>query len=243
MLYTTLNGRLAKRKKESKNMATGKFVAYYRVSTEQQGKSGLGLDAQRNAVRGYLNGGEWELIAEFEEQESGKNNNRPELAAALKRCRLTGATLVVAKLDRLSRSAAFLVNLMESKVKFVCVDNPNANELTIHILAAVAQQERKAISERTRAALQAAKKRGVVLGNPNLDAVRPTDTSAANAKRVALAKEWGAEIAEAITDIRASGASTLSGIAAALNERGITTRRGGKWSAVQVDRVLNPKAA
>jgi DNA invertase Pin-like site-specific DNA recombinase len=216
----------------------GKFVAYYRVSTEQQGKSGLGQEAQRQAVRGYLNGGNWKLIAEFEEQESGKNNDRPKLAAALKLCRLTGATLIVAKLDRLSRSAAFLVNLMESRVKFVCVDNPNANELTIHILAAVAQQERKAISERTRAALGAAKKRGVALGNPNLEAVRPTDTSAANAKRGAMAREWSADLAEVIADIRESGTSTLIGIAGKLNERGITTRRGGKWSAVQVRRVM-----
>jgi DNA invertase Pin-like site-specific DNA recombinase len=238
MLYITLNGRLAKRKTKRGRTMNGKFIAYYRVSTEQQGKSGLGLDAQREAVRRYLNGGNWELVREFAEVESGKNNERRELAAALKLCRLTGATLVVAKLDRLSRSAAFLVNLMESRVKFVCCDNPQANELTIHILAAVAQQERKAISDRTRAALSAAKARGVKLGNPNLDAARSADTSAANAKRGAMAREWSADLAEIIADIRESGTSTLSGIAAALNERGITTRRGGKWSAVQVQRVV-----
>ncbi len=127
---------------------------------------------------------------------------------------------------------------MESKVKFLCVDNPQANELTIHILAAVAQQERKAISERTKAALKAAKARGVVLGNPNLAAVRPTDTRAANAKRLALAREWGSDIAEVIADIRQQGIDSLNGIAQKLNRRGIPTRRGGTWQAVQVQRVM-----
>ncbi len=178
------------------------------------------------------------MVAEFTEVESGKHDDRPRLQAALKMCRLMGATLVVAKLDRLSRNAAFLVNLMESRVKFVCVDNPNANELTIHILAAVAQDERKRISERTKAALKAAKARGVVLGNPNLAAVRPSDTTAARARKLQLSREWGTDIAEVIGDIRQQGIESLNGIAAELNRRGIPTRWGKNWQAVQVGRVL-----
>ena len=118
-----------------------KYIAYYRVSTAKQGASGLGLEAQQQAVRDYLNGGQWTLLDEFVEVESGKKSDRPELAKALNTAKLTGATLIVAKLDRLARSVAFLAGLMESSVKFVAVDNPNANDLTVHILAAVAQDE------------------------------------------------------------------------------------------------------
>ena len=131
----------------------GKFVAYYRVSTAKQGSSGLGLDAQRQAVRDYLNGGAWELIAEFQEVESGKRSDRPELARAMERCRLTGATLLIAKLDRLSRNVHFLSGLMEQGVDFLACDLPTANKLTVHIMAAVAEQEREAISARTKAAI------------------------------------------------------------------------------------------
>lgn len=215
----------------------GKFVAYYRVSTQKQGQSGLGLDAQREAVTRYLDGGAWELAGEFVEVESGKNNNRPKLQAALKLCRLTRATLVVAKLDRLSRNAAFLVNLMESKARFVCVDNPSANDLTIHILAAVAQDERKRISERTKAALGAAKARGVKLGNPALAAMRPRDTSKANEKRKQLAESHRADLMEIIWEIRQSGVTSLRGVADKLNVLGIRARRGGKWTATQVSRL------
>src|SRR5262245_46383071 len=121
---------------------TKKFVAYYRVSTDRQGRSGLGLDAQRSAVLTYLNGGSWELAAEFTEVESGKNNARPALAEALDACKRLKATLVIAKLDRLSRSVSFGSTLMDSGVTFVAVDNPNATKLTIHILLAVAEHER-----------------------------------------------------------------------------------------------------
>ena len=147
---------------------SGKFVAYYRVSTDRQGKSGLGLDAQREAVTSYLNGGSWQLVQEFVEVESGKRADRPQLAAALAACRKHKAKLVIAKLDRLSRNLAFVATLMESGVEFVAVDNPHANKLTIHILAAVAQHEREMISERTKAALAAARARGTQLGNPRL---------------------------------------------------------------------------
>ena len=148
-------------------MARGKFIGYLRVSTEKQGQSGLGLDAQRKAIEDYLNGGKWELLAEYVEIESGKRSDRPELAKALAHSKATGATLVIAKLDRLSRNVAFISNLMESGVEFVAADMPMANRLTVHVLAAVAEHEREMISQRTSAALAAAKARGAKLGNPN----------------------------------------------------------------------------
>ena len=140
---------------------SGKFVAYYRVSTQRQGRSGLGLEAQQTLVRDFLNGGDWRLVAEVTEVEIGKRNDRPKLAEALKLCRLHGAVLVIAKLDRLARNVAFISNLMESGVEFHAVDFPHANRLTVHILAAVAEHEAKMISERTKAALAAANRRGV----------------------------------------------------------------------------------
>jgi DNA invertase Pin-like site-specific DNA recombinase len=144
---------------------TGKFVAYYRVSTQKQDRSGLGLAAQRQAVADFLNGGDWKIVGEFTEVESGKKSDRPELARALAMCRLYCARLVIAKLDRLSRNAHFLLGLQESGVEFVAADMPNANQLTVGIMAVVAQDEAKRISERTKAALQAAKQRGTKLGD------------------------------------------------------------------------------
>src|SRR5262249_55450711 len=141
-------------------MMRGKFIAYYRVSTDRQGKSGLGLDAQRKAVVDYLDGGKWTLLDEFTEIESGKRNDRPELEKALAACKKHRAKLVIAKLDRLSRNLAFIAVLMDRKVDFVCCDNPTATKFTIHILAAVAEHERDAISARTKAALAAAKANG-----------------------------------------------------------------------------------
>src|ERR1700693_2553841 len=148
-------------------MATGKFVSYLRVSTDKQGHSGLRIEAQRKAVDDYLNGGRWTLLKEYVEIESGKRNDRPQLLAALAHAKATGATIVIAKLDRLARNVAFISNLMESGVEFVAVDMPLANRLTVHILAAVAEHERELISQRTKAALAAAKARGTKLGNPN----------------------------------------------------------------------------
>jgi len=147
---------------------SGKWVSYLRVSTDKQGASGLGLEAQRKAVADYLNGGKWSLAQEFIEIESGKRSDRPQLAAALAACKKLKAKLVVAKLDRLARNVAFTAKLMESGVEFVAADMPFANKLTIHILAAVAEHEREAISDRTKAALAAAKARGVKLGGPKL---------------------------------------------------------------------------
>jgi DNA invertase Pin-like site-specific DNA recombinase len=137
-----------------KTKHSGRYVAYYRVSTARQGRSGLGLEAQRQAVGEHLNGGNWKLVGEYTEVESGKRSDRPKLAEALKACRLQGAKLIIAKLDRLACNVAFISNLMESKVEFEAVDFPQANRLTIHIMAAIAEHEAKMISDRTRAALR-----------------------------------------------------------------------------------------
>src|SRR5450759_3163789 len=211
-----------------------RFVAYYRVSTDRQGKSGLGLEAQQKAVMDYLNGGAWELVAEFTEIESGKHSDRPELAKALEVCRRHKAKLVIAKLDRLSRNLAFLATLMEAGVEFVAVDNPHASKLTVHILAAVAQHEREMISERTKAALQAAKARGKRLGNPRLSNAAARGTAAGKA----AADQFAANVLPVIREIQASGVTSRNAIAAKLNERRVKTARGGRWSHVQVGMIL-----
>ena len=212
----------------------GKFVAYYRVSTDQQGASGLGLEAQRKAVKTYLDGGPWRLVAQHTEVESGKRTDRPELAKALAACRKHKAKLIIAKLDRLSRNLAFIATLMDSGVEFIAVDNPHANKLTIHILAAVAQHEREAISERTKAALAAAKARGKKLGGPRLAQARKKSIAA----RSAAADTFAANLRPIIEQIRASGISSLRGVAKALNARGVRTARGNEWTAMQVSNVL-----
>ena len=212
----------------------GKFVAYFRVSTDKQGKSGLGLEAQRKAVLDYLNGGTWSLVGEFTEIESGRRNERPQLEKALAACKRHKAKLVIAKLDRLSRNLAFIATLMESGVAFIAVDNPHANKLAIHILAAVAQHEREMIAQRTKDALQAAKARGVVLGNPKLDHVR--DRAVASLK--ADADRFAKNVAPIIREIQSSGVASHRGIARALNSRGVATARGGEWTAVQVGAIL-----
>jgi DNA invertase Pin-like site-specific DNA recombinase len=212
----------------------GNFVAYYRVSTDRQGQSGLGLEAQRAAVVNYLDGGNWKLIAEFTEIESGKHSDRAQLRAAQAACKKHKATLVIAKLDRLSRNVHFLSGLMEAGTKFVAVDNPSANKLTIHILAAVAEDERERISARTKAALAAAKARGTKLGNPRL-----ADACAGmNAARQEAAASFAANVMPIIRKIQKSGVMSLRGIAKALSARGIKTVRGGEWTAVQVSDIL-----
>jgi DNA invertase Pin-like site-specific DNA recombinase len=214
----------------------GKFIAYFRVSTDRQGKSGLGLQAQRDSVTAYLDGGRWALVGEFAEVESGKRNDRPQLAAALAACKKLKAKLVIAKLDRLGRNLAFIAALMESGVEFVAVDNPHANKLTVHILAAVAQHEREMISERTKAALAAAKKRGKRLGNPNLPDVAKRGTAAVKAN----ARRFAANVRPIIDQIIAAGATSHNSIAAKLNERNVRTARGGTWTHVQVGAILHP---
>ncbi|KRA81227.1 recombinase family protein [Altererythrobacter sp. Root672] len=221
-------------------MKMSKAVAYYRVSTAKQGRSGLGLDAQRKAVADFLAGTQAELMAEFVEVESGKVDQRPQLETALAQCELTGATLLVAKLDRLSRNVAFLAALQDSGTRFLAVDMPEANELTIHIMAAVAQAERKAISRRTKEALAAAKARGVRLGgNRGNGADLRVGPAISAQKRSVAASERAAKVCRQIALIRAEGSASLRQIAAALNDRGITTPRGGSWSAAQVHVVLN----
>jgi DNA invertase Pin-like site-specific DNA recombinase len=220
-------------------MANGKFVSYLRVSTARQGVSGLGLEAQRAAVAGYLNGGDWELLKEIVEVESGKRNDRPALAEALKVCRKHKATLVIAKLDRLARNVAFISNLMESGVEFVAVDMPQANRFVVHILAAVAEHEAEAISKRTKAALAAAKARGTQLGGRRVSAERFAEIGTAARKvRTEVADKRAAEIMPLIRSIQAAGATSLRQIAAALNEQNVATPRGGEWSAVQVQRTI-----
>lgn len=208
----------------------GNFVAYYRVSTDRQGRSGLGLDAQKQAVGAYLNGGKGSLLNEFVEVESGKNNARPQLEAAIALCRRKKAKLIIAKLDRLSRNLAFIATLMESGVEFVAADNPHANKLTVHILAAVAQNEREMIAERTKAALAAAKARGKRLGRYGAEVLAPANR--------ALAMERAEEIAPALADMLAEGFS-LRAMAATLDSSGSKAPRGGKWSAMTVKRALN----
>ena len=214
-----------------------KFVSYLRVSTLKQGQSGLGVEAQRHAVANFLNGGQWTHVCEFVETESGSRDDRPKLAEALAVCRLHNATLVIAKLDRLSRDAHFLLGLTKAGVKFVAADMPEANEMVVGMMAVVAQAERKMISQRTKAALAAAKARGIRLGKPGNLTNQMLGCANGRAVRSRQATERATDIAPVIADIRKAGASSLRDVAAQLNQRGIPAARGGQWSAVQVRRV------
>ena len=218
-----------------------RYVAYYRVSTKRQGISGLGLDAQRDAVRRFV--GDGNLVSEFEEVESGKRADRPALEAALRECRLRGATLVIAKLDRLSRSVSFLSRLMDAGIEFTAVDMPMANRFCIHIMAAVAEQERLMISQRTKAALQAARERGVRLGGRRGDHRIEDHGNAGRHRSIEVRSTRSsarAEEIDAVLDgLRAEGVTSLKGLARALNERSISAPRGGAWSAGQVRRVVD----
>ena len=203
-------------------METGNCVSYLRVSTVRQGISGLGLEAQRDAVTGYIRGRRWKLVQEVVEVESGKRNGRPAIAEALRLCRLHRAILVIAKLDRLARNVKFVSDLMESGVEFVAVDFPQANRLTVHILAAVAEHEAAMISDRTKAALAAAKVRGARLGGQRGETSRMSDQ----------------DLLPVMAEIQASGRTTLRQIAEGLNAKRIAAPRGGLWSPVQIHRVL-----
>ncbi len=212
---------------------TAQFIAYYRVSTDRQGRSGLGLDFQREAVRQYLASIGGNLVGEFTEVETGKRNDRPELQKALAACRRRrGTRLVIAKLDRLSRNVAFIATMMDSNVEFIAVDNPHATRLTLHILAAVAEHEREMISIRTKGALAAAKARGKQLGRYGAEHLAPAYHAAAKARAEEL-RPILAELAEQST----------RQIAAELTARGITTARGGRWQAQSVANVLKHLAA
>lgn len=212
-----------------------KFVAYFRVSTAKQGKSGLGLDAQKAAVAAYIAQHGGIELAAYVEVESGKIDARPQLEAALLRCRQTGATLLVAKLDRLSRNAGFLMNLRDAGVRFQALDIPEANTLTLGILATLAQHEREIISARTKAALAARKARGLPLGTPR--DLRPYAARAGRLGRKVIAdraRERAQLIAPQIDEARKAGCASLRQVAAWLNEREITTPRGKAWSAMAV---------
>ena len=204
-------------------MVDGRFVSYLRVSTKRQGQSGLGLEAQRATVAGYLNGGNWRLVAEVVEVESGKRNDRVELARAMSLCRAHRATLVIAKLDRLSRDAVFLLSLERAGIDFIAVDMPNANRLTVGIMAMVADEERRMISARTKSALAAAKARGTVLGGFRGRAGTSDDTARARAQRTSQAAERAGSIMPIIAEIEGSGTLSLAAVAAGLNERGVPT--------------------
>lgn len=227
---------------------TGKYISYLRVSTQRQGVSGLGLEAQRSAVENYLSGGKWTLVQEVVEVESGKRNDRPELAKALALCRIHRAKLLVAKLDRLARNVAFISTLMESGVKFVAVDMPDVNEMVVHILASVAQGEAKAISERTRLALAAAKARGKQLGGVrtvkatgkvwDLASVAHQGRSESLKVRRQHRDRFIADIVPMIEEKQRQGATSLCLIADALNAEGAPAPRGGMWTATQVQRVM-----
>ena len=215
-------------------------INYYRVSTAKQGRSGLGLDAQRTAIEAFCASRSCEPLGEYKEAESGKRDDRPELVKALHHAKVTGATLIIAKLDRLSRNMAFLATLQDAGTKFIAADMPEANELTIHIMAAMAQAERKAISKRTKEALAEAKARGQKLGNPM--GAKAFGTYKGNEAAVtaikAQAKAFATDIMPIIGDIRATGHHSLRAIAAELNGRGIVTTRGGKWGPQGVSDVI-----
>ena len=223
-------------------MAEGKFIAYYRVSTAKQGRSGLGLEAQQAAVRDYLNGGNWDLIQEITEVETGKRSDRPQLAEALRFCRLYNAKLVIAKLDRLARNVAFVSALMEAKVSFVAVDLPTANNFTVHIFSAAAEHEAKAISDRTKAALAASKARGRKLGGLREGGFGQPEQRLVGQQRSiqtrqAKALSFAADVSPFVTEMRQAGMS-LRTIAADLNAKQIPTARGKAWTAMAVQRII-----
>jgi DNA invertase Pin-like site-specific DNA recombinase len=216
-----------------------RYVTYYRVSTERQGRSGLGLDAQKTAVADFLRATDGTVGAEFVEVQSGKDNDRPQLTAALKHCKLTRSTLLIAKLDRLSRSASFLLSLRDAGVRFVACDMPDMNETVVGIMAVIAQAERKAISDRTKAALAAAKARGVRLGNPALQAGTQATARAASRAAAQSAQARAEELRDIVTDARSKGCATLQSIADHMNSFTFQTPRGGRWYPASVARLLS----
>ena len=220
--------------------APAKFVAYHRVSTAKQGRSGLGLEAQRAAVAAYLNGGSWDLISEFTEVESGKNTERPELQKALEFAELTNATLVVAKLDRLSRDAEFLHRLLKHRVRICFADMPFADKVIIGVMASLAEWEREQISKRTKAALSVAKARGRNVGGDrgNLAAVYRKGLQRSVEARSAASSDRADKIRPHIEQAKAEGHSSLREIAGYLNAKGITTSRGKEWQPSQVQRII-----
>ena len=217
----------------------GKFVAYYRVSTDRQGASGLGLQAQRDAIHHYLNGGRWSLIGEFTEIESGTRkrlSKRPMLESAVKLCKKERATLIVAKLDRLARDVQFISELLNSQVKFICADAPEADRTFLQMMSVFAEYEGRRIGERTKAALHQLKKRGKKLGSPTPEIGSAAGTKVLIEQADAYADRVGPVVREII---KKSGASTLRDIASALQHKGVLTPRGNsEWRPSQVSNLL-----
>ncbi len=207
-----------------------RFVAYYRVSTDRQGRSGLGLEAQRDAVMRHVAGHDGKLVADFCEIESGKRSDRPQLAAAIAAAKKAKATLIIAKLDRLARNVHFISGLMESGVDFVAADNPHANKLMVHLLAAFAEHEREQISQRTKDALAAAKTRGIKLGRNGADRLAPANR--------AEAVKRAQQLAPVLAELKDAGMSARR-MAAELTARGIATPSGGRWHAQTVLRMID----
>jgi DNA invertase Pin-like site-specific DNA recombinase len=221
-------------------MPAGRFVAYFPVSTDKQGRAGPGLEKQQKIVSDYLDDGNGELLEAFTELERGKDyTRRPQLQKAIHACRTHGATLIIPQLDRLSRDAAFLLGLQKDGYAFVCASNPEVDSSVLSTRAFIAEQEQKAKSARIKAALAAAKARGVRLGgNPGNLKRQDVGRARANAVQAARADARAAQLAPVIAEIRANGRCGLRKIARALNERGITAPRGGTWSSQQVKCLL-----
>jgi len=228
------------------------IVAYYRVSTKRQGESGLGLDGQKAAVEAYAKQSGARIVVSYKEVESGKQNDRPELAKALAHAKRSKATLCVGKLDRLSRNVEFLARVMNAGTEFVACDYPAASRLTLHIMAAVAENEAAAISARTKAALAAAKARGTLLGSARpghwkgkeevrLGGLEKARIASIKAKQEKAAEAYS-DLIPAVKAMRAEGLA-LRAIAERLNSEGHTTRRGKPWNPVQVSRVLELAAS
>jgi DNA invertase Pin-like site-specific DNA recombinase len=210
-------------------MIEQRFIAYYRVSTGRQGRSGLGLEAQRETVSQFLAGRAANVVGEFVEIESGGKDDRPKLHEALAACQRSKAILLIAKLDRLARSVAFIANLMDSGTEFVACDMPTASRLLLHVMAAFAEHERQIIGERTRAALAAAKVRGIKLG---------TNGAVLAAANRTTATTYAYNVKEAFLAAFSAGAHTTREIAAHLNGAGVVSRQGGRWHPASVSRVL-----
>jgi DNA invertase Pin-like site-specific DNA recombinase len=215
------------------------IVAYFRVSTNQQGRSGFGIEAQREALSRFAQSEGFDLVAEFVEVETGKGSDaldrRPQLAAALARARALRCPVAVSKLDRLSRDVHFISGLMTHRVPFVVADlGPDVDPFVLHLFAALAEKERALISGRTKSALAAAKAKGVKLGNPRIEAARGRAVASLQAE----ADRAASNVLPIIAEIQRSGATTLRAIAEALNARGVPTQRGGRWHAMSVRNVL-----
>ncbi len=215
-------------------MIVHRFVSYYRVSTDKQGKSGLGLDAQREAVGQFLDRGTGTVIAEFVEIESGGKSDRQQLAEALAECRRSKATLIIAKLDRLARSVAFIANLMDQNVDFIACDMPEASRLLLHVMAAFAEHERRVIGERTKAALAAAKARGVRLGANGARLAK---------QRQSAATDYALTMESIMRAALQASARTTREIAEYLNAQCVQSRDGGRWHPASVSRVMNRLSA